>query len=77
MDVTSKQELTVNGMTCSHCAQMLTTVLSALSGVENVDVDVTSGRVILDVAHPLSTNALTQAVSEAGFELTAIRERAR
>ena len=39
----------VEGMTCSHCAQTLTTVLSALSGVENVDVDVTSGRVILDV----------------------------
>ena len=46
-------------------------------GVENVDVDVTSGRVILDVAHPLSTHALTQAVSEAGFELTALREPAR
>ena len=77
MDVTSKQELTVNGMTCSHCAQTLTTVLSALSGVENVDVDVTSGRVILDVAHPLSTNALAEAVSEADYELTAVRERAR
>ena len=38
MDVTSKQELTVNGMTCSHCAQTLTTVLSALSSVENVEV---------------------------------------
>lgn len=77
MDVTSKQELTVNGMTCGHCAQTLTTVLSALSDIDVVDVDVTSGRVILDVAHLLSTDALTQAVSEAGFELTAIRERAR
>ena len=38
MDVTSKQELTVNGMTCSHCAQTLTTVLSALSGVENLSL---------------------------------------
>ena len=77
MDVTREQELTISGMTCGHCAQTLTTALSALRGVENVDVDVTSGRVILDVAHPLSTNALTQAVSAAGFELTAIRERAR
>ena len=77
MDVTREQELTISGMTCGHCAQTLTTALSALRGVENVDVDVASGRVILNVAHPLSTNALTQAVSEAGFELTAIRERAR
>ncbi len=77
MDVTREQELTISGMTCGHCAQTLTTALSALRGVENVDVDVASGRVILNVAHPLSTEFLTGIVSKAGFELTAIRERAR
>ena len=77
MDVTREQELTISGMTCGHGAQALTTALSALRGVENVDVDVASGRVILNVAHPLSTEFLTGIVSEAGFELTAIRERAR
>ncbi|MEV8339588.1 MULTISPECIES: cation transporter [Leucobacter] len=77
MDATSKQELTVSGMTCDHCAQTLTTAVSALSGVDTVEVDVTSGRAILHAAHPLSTDALAAAVSEAGFELTAVRERAR
>ncbi len=75
MDATSKQELTVSGMTCGHCVQRLTTALSALSGVD--DVDATSGRAILHAAHPLSTDALAEAVSEADYELTAVRERAR
>ena len=77
MDATSKQELTVIGMTCGHCAQTLTTALSALSGVDAVDVDVASGRAILHAAHPLSTDVLAEAISEAGYELTAVRERAR
>lgn len=77
MDVTSEQELTVSGMTCGHCAQTLSTALSAVRGVDYVDVDVASGRVILRSAHPLSTDALAGTVSEAGFELTAVRERAR
>lgn len=77
MDVTSEQELPVSGMTCGHCAQSLATVLSMLGGVDNVDVDVASGRVTLYSAHPLSTGELAGAVSEAGFELTAVHERAR
>ena len=77
MDATSKQELTVSGMTCGHCAQTLTTALSALGGVDAVDVDVNSGRAIVHAAHPLSTDALAEAVSEAVYELTAVRERAR
>lgn len=77
MDVTSEQELAVSGMTCGHCAQSLTTALSTLGGVDNVDVDVASGRVILCSAHPLTADALADAVSETGFQLTAVRERAR
>lgn len=38
MDATSQQELTVNGMTCGHCAQTLTAELGTLSGVTSVDV---------------------------------------
>ena len=32
------QELTVNGMSCQHCVHAVKTAVSALSGVETVDV---------------------------------------
>ncbi|CAG7619077.1 heavy-metal-associated domain-containing protein [Leucobacter soli] len=77
MDATSKQELTVNGMTCGHCAQTLTAALGTLSGVTAVDVDVAAGRAVVQAAHPLSTEVLVGAVGEAGFELLAVYERTR
>ncbi len=77
MDATSKQELTVNGMTCGHCAQTLTAVLGTLSGVTSVDVDAAGGRAVVHAAHPLSTEVLAGAVDEAGFELLAVHERTR
>lgn len=75
MDNTSEQELPVSGMTCDHCAQSLTTALSMLGSVDKVDV--VSGRVTMHSAHPLTTDALADAVSATGFQLTAVRERAR
>lgn len=79
MDNTSEQELPVSGMTCDHCAQSLTTALSMLGSVDKVDV--VSGRVTMHSAHPLTTDALADALADAvsatGFQLTAVRERAR
>jgi len=37
----------VSGMCCGHCANAITVALSELSGVANVDVDVTSAWVIV------------------------------
>jgi len=77
MDANSRQELTVNGMTCGHCAQTLTAALSALPGVESVEVDVTGGRATIQSEQPLNTGTLEEAVREAGFDLTAVRKRTR
>lgn len=77
MDATSKQELTVNGMTCGHCAQTLTAMLGTLRGVTSVDVDAAAGRAVVHAAHPLSAEVLAGAVGEAGFELLAVHERTR
>jgi copper chaperone CopZ len=61
---------TVTGMTCGHCAQAVTGELSALSGVDDVQVDVANGAVTVTSAGPLDTEQVRAAVDEAGYELT-------
>jgi copper chaperone CopZ len=60
---------TVTGMTCGHCAQAVTGELSALPGVDDVQVDVATGAVTVTSATPLDTEQVRAAVDEAGYEL--------
>ncbi|MGZ0212870.1 MAG: heavy-metal-associated domain-containing protein [Actinomycetales bacterium] len=59
----------VTGMTCSHCANSVTTELTKVNGVSGVQVDVASGRVTVTSDAPVDTAAVEQAVVEAGYEL--------
>jgi copper chaperone CopZ len=61
---------TVTGMTCGHCAQAVTGELSALPGVDDVQVDVGTGAVTVTSAAPLDNEQVRAAVDEAGYELT-------
>jgi copper chaperone CopZ len=60
---------TVTGMTCEHCVQAVTGELSALPGVDAVQVDLGSGAVTVTSAAPLADDAVRTAVDEAGYEL--------
>ncbi len=60
---------TVKGMTCDHCVRAVTQEVSGISGVENVDVDLASGRVTVSSEAPVADDAIRAAVDEAGFEL--------
>ncbi|WP_020663054.1 heavy-metal-associated domain-containing protein [Amycolatopsis benzoatilytica] len=57
----------VTGMSCGHCAQSVTEELTALPGVENVTVDIETGRVQVRSASPLDEAAVRAAVEEAGY----------
>ena len=69
MSVTSTY--TVTGMTCGHCAQAVTTELTALPGVDGVQVDLATGAVTVTSAAPLAEDDVRAAVDEAGYELAA------
>ncbi|WP_067495679.1 heavy-metal-associated domain-containing protein [Actinoplanes sp. TFC3] len=60
---------TVSGMTCSHCVQAVTSELSEIPGVADVQVDLGSGAVTVISAEPLADDAVRAAVDEAGYEL--------
>jgi copper chaperone CopZ len=65
----------VEGMTCSHCVLSVTEELSAIAGVETVDVDLNAGgvsRVRVASSGPLGTDAVRAAVEEAGYALTTV-----
>lgn len=68
-------ELSINGMTCGHCVASVTEELSQVPGVLNVEVILNSGgtsKATVVTNTELDDNALSDAVSEAGFELVGI-----
>jgi copper chaperone CopZ len=60
---------TVTGMTCDHCRRAVTQEISAVDGVESVDVDVPSGTVTVTTARPVDRADIAAAVDEAGYAL--------
>ena len=59
----------VAGMTCDHCARAVRAEVSVLDGVTDVDVDLDSGAVRITADQPVPTEALRDAVEEAGYTL--------
>jgi copper chaperone len=60
---------TVSGMTCGHCVNAVTSELSQLDGVTDVQVDLASGAVTVTSAEPLDDAAVAAAVDEAGYQV--------
>jgi copper chaperone CopZ len=56
-------------MTCSHCASSVTEEISLLDGVQGVDVDLATGKVTVTSAAPLPGDQVSEAVTEAGYQL--------
>jgi copper ion binding protein len=60
---------TVSGMTCEHCVASVTEELSELTGVSNVDVELTNGAVTVTSDRELGADEVRGAVTEAGYQL--------
>ena len=65
-----KIEITVEGMTCGHCAMSVTNELATLEGVSSVSVDHHAGTATIE-AEGVSEEQLAAAVEEAGYQATA------
>jgi copper chaperone len=60
----------VTGMTCDHCVHAVTEEVSGLAGVEDVTVDLTSGRLTVTSANEIPYAVVAAAVDEAGYALS-------
>jgi copper chaperone len=58
---------TVPGMHCGHCERAVADELSAVAGVESVEVDLETKRVVVS-GSGLDDAALRAAIDEAGYE---------
>jgi copper chaperone len=61
--------VTVTGMTCGHCASSVRDEVGSIPGVRAVDVDLVSGKLVIDSDRQVETDAIKSAVEEAGYEL--------
>ena len=59
----------VTGMTCQHCVNAVATEVSAVPGVEAVDVDLAAKTVTVTGA--ADDAAVRAAIAEAGYEIAA------
>lgn len=59
----------VTGMTCGHCESAVKAELTALPGVHDVQVDLTTGGVTVTSDGPLPIDEVRTAVDEAGYAL--------
>ena len=59
-------------MTCGHCAGRVTDALTALEGVQDVEIDLVAGdtsTVTVISQRPMSAEAVRSAIEEVGYTL--------
>ena len=64
------ESFNVVGMSCGHCVASVTSEVSKLPGVTNVDVDLASGAVTVESDGPVDHDALAAAIDEAGYAVS-------
>ena len=69
--VTGDATFRVDGMTCDHCRHAVTAEVSAIPGIQTVDVDVTGGTLTIYADQPIDRAQIASAVDEAGYTLRA------
>jgi copper chaperone CopZ len=65
--MSAEHEYTVVGMTCEHCVASVREEVGELAGVDGVDVDLESGRLV--VRGTVGDEQVAAAVREAGYAL--------
>ncbi|MEU5852840.1 heavy-metal-associated domain-containing protein [Saccharopolyspora shandongensis] len=65
----SESTFVVKGMTCSGCMSKVTSAVTGVEGVTDVDVDISNGELTVVSASPVDPDAIRKAVSEAGYQV--------
>jgi copper chaperone len=63
----TSREYVVEGMTCEHCMASVTEEVSEVAGVQDVRVDLPTGRLV--VVGDVADDAVRAAVDEAGYRV--------
>lgn len=69
---TMQKNIQIEGMNCNHCRAAVEKALSAIPGVNKVEVSLENRNAVIDIADTVTNEALTAAVTDAGFEVKGI-----
>jgi cation transport ATPase len=67
-----KKTMHIQGMMCAHCTGRVGQALSAVTGVTKVEVSLESQSATLEAADTVSNQTLTDAVTQAGYQVVEI-----
>lgn len=70
-----KKVISINGMACEHCAATVKSALESLDAVKSAKVELKKNSATVKLSDDVSDDVLTKAVTDAGFEVTAIAEK--
>ena len=59
----------VLGMSCGHCSAAVTEALTALAGVQAVEIDLAGKRAVVSSDAPLDIAVVRDAIEGAGYQL--------
>jgi copper chaperone CopZ len=65
------KRLSIEGMTCNHCAGRVTSALSRVAGVTSAQVDLAGKKAVVE-GTDLDDGHLKEAVADAGYDVIAI-----
>jgi copper ion binding protein len=69
-----KKIMEINGMSCEHCQARVEKALNAIDGVQ-AKVELKKNRAVVALTKEVEDKALSDAVTEAGYEVVSITEK--
>ena len=68
-----KKTMIIEGMMCTHCTGRVEKALSAIDGVEAVEMSLEGKSATLTLSKEVDNQTLTDAVTQAGYEVVSIQ----
>ena len=65
--------LNIEGMMCAHCVAHVEKALSAIDGVDKVEMSLEDKSAVLSLSKEVDDKVLTDAVTEAGYEVVSVK----
>jgi copper chaperone len=59
----------IKGMSCAHCVAAVTRAMQGIPGVEEVSVDLKTGRLTFKETAPVDMDLVRERIREAGYEI--------
>lgn len=67
-----KKKILIDGMSCEHCVNHVSTALKGLTDVTKVEVNLADKHAILEAVENLNDDEIKDTIKDAGYEVTKI-----